>query len=133
MRSRRNVPVIALALVLGIGVTSFAGDDPSIKGKTREGIQSAMKSHIDANLVGGRYVIYDAVAGKLKKLKFDKVHEGIVKNAGFYVSCADFVDERGNKYDLDLLVVEKGGDFRVLETVVHAINGEKRKYHLEDK
>ena len=131
--SMKRAPVIALALFFGLCGVSFGGDDPSIKGKTREGIQSAMKSHIDGNIVDGKYVIYDAVAGKLKKLKFDKVHEGIMKNAGFYVSCADFVDDGGNKYDLDLLVVEKGGDFRVLDTVVHAINGEKRKYHLEDK
>lgn len=130
--SMKRVPVIALALFFGLCGVSFGGDDPSIKGKTREGIQSAMKRHIDGNIVDGKYVIYDAVDGKLRKLKFDKVHEGIVKKADFYVSCADFVDGGGNKYDLDLLVVERNGDFRVLETVVHAINGEKRKYHLED-
>ncbi len=128
----KRVPVIALALFFGLCGVSFGGDDPSIKGKTREGIQSAMKRHIDGNIVDGKYVIYDAVDGKLRKLKFDKVHEGIVKKADFYISCADFVDGGGNKYDLDLLVVERNGDFRVLETVVHAINGEKRKYHLED-
>ncbi len=125
-------PLLAFLIVLGLGAVSSAADDPSIKGKTREGIQSAMKSHIDGNIVDGKYVIYDAVAGKLKKLKLDKLHEGIMKKADFYVSCADFVDDGGNKYDLDLLVVDKGGGFRVLETVVHAINGEKRKYHLED-
>ena len=130
--SIKRAPVIALALFFGLCGVSFGGDDPSIKGKTREGIQSAMKRHIDGNIVDGKYVIYDAVDGKLRKLKFDKVHEGIVKKADFYISCADFVDGGGNKYDLDLLVVERNGDFRVLETVVHSINGEKRKYHLED-
>ena len=128
----KRVPVIALVLFFGLCGVSFGGDDPSIKGKTREGIQSAMKRHIDGNIVDGKYVIYDAVDGKLRKLKFDKVHEGIVKKADFFISCADFVDGGGNKYDLDLLVVERNGEFRVLETVVHSINGEKRKYHLED-
>ena len=132
MRMKR-APVIALVLFFGLCGVSFGGDVQSINGKTREGIQSAMRSHIDGNIVDGKYVIYDAVEGKLRKLKFDKVHEGIMKNAGFYVSCADFVDDGGNNYDLDLLVVDKGGNFQVLETVVHAINGEKRKYHLEDR
>lgn len=131
--SMKRAPILALALFFGLCGVSFGGDDQGIKGQTREGIQSAMKSHIDGNIVGGKYVIYDAVEGKLRKLKFDRMHEGIVKKDGFYVSCADFVDDGGNKYDLDLLVVDKEGNFQVLETVVHAINGEKRKYHLEDK
>ncbi len=128
----RSVPIIALAIVLVFSAISFGADDPSITGDTRKGIQAAMKSHIDENSVGGRYVIYDAVTGELKKLKFDRVHDGIVKKADFYVSCADFVDDQGNKYDLDLLVVKKDGDFQAMETIVHSINGKKRKYHLED-
>jgi len=132
MRLKRT-PVIALVLFLGLCGAGYGGDDQSIKGQTREGIMSAMRSHIEGNSVDGKYIIYDAVAGKLRKLKFDKVHEGIMKNNGFYVSCADFVDDNGGKYDLDLLVVDRGGNFQVLETVIHAINGEKRKYHLEDK
>lgn len=128
----RSVPIIALAIVLVFSAISFGADDPSITGDTRKGIQAVMKSHIDENSVGGRYVIYDAVTGELKKLKFDRVHKGIVKKADFYVSCADFVDDQGNKYDLDLLVVKKDGDFQAMETIVHSINGKKRKYHLED-
>jgi len=128
----RSVPIIALAIVLVSSAISFGADDPSITGDTRKGIQAVMKSHIDENSVGGRYVIYDAVTGELKKLKFDRVHKGIVEKADFYVSCADFVDDQGNKYDLDLLVVKKDGDFQAMETIVHSINGKKRKYHLED-
>ncbi len=128
----RRIPIIAFAVVLGISGITYGADDPSITGDTRKDIQAAMKSHIDENTVNGRYIIYDAVTGELKKLKFDKVHKGIVKKADFYVSCADFIDDGGNKYDLDLLVVKKDGDFRAVDTIVHSINGKKRKYHLED-
>jgi hypothetical protein len=128
----RWMPVIVFAISVGFGGVSWGADDPSITGDTRKGIQSAMTSHIQGNLFDGKYVVYDAVDGHLKKLKFDKVHEGIVKKGGFYVSCADFVDDQGKQYDLDLLVVEERGSFRVLETVVHSIDGKKRKYHLED-
>jgi hypothetical protein len=128
----RKIPIVAFAIVLGASTLGFGGDDPSITGDTRKGIQAAMKSHIDENTVNDRYIIYDAVTGELKKLKFDSVHKGIMKKADFYVSCADFIDDGGNKYDLDLLVVEKDGGFRAMDTIVHSINGEKRKYHLED-
>ncbi len=128
----KKIAIIVVALVLGVSSITFGADDPSITGDTRKGIQAAMKSHIDENTVNERYIIYDAVTGELKKLKFDQVHKGIVKKGDFFVSCADFVDDQGNKYDLDLLVVEKNGNFQALETVVHSINGKKRKYHLED-
>lgn len=130
---RRRMSFLVLGLCLGLSGASYGGDSQSLKGQTLEGIMSAMRSHIEGNSVDGKYVVYDAVAGKLRKLTFDKVHEGIMKNHGFYVSCADFVDDHGGRYDLDLLVVDKGGSFQVLETVVHAVNGETRKYHLEDK
>ena len=128
----KKIPIIAFTIVLGFTGISFGGNDPSITGNTREGIQSAMKSHIDENVFDGKYVVYDAVKGELKRLKLKKLHTGIVKKSDYYVSCADFVDDRGQLYDLDLLVVEQNGDFRVLETVVHSIEGKKRKYHLED-
>ncbi|MFQ5930990.1 MAG: hypothetical protein ACE5MM_01140 [Nitrospiraceae bacterium] len=129
----KGIRIIAFVLVFVFSTMSFGADDPSIKGETRMGIQSAMKSHIDENVFNGKYLVYDAVEGKLKQLTLKKLHEGIVKKAEYYVSCADFVDNQGNLYDLDLLVVQQSGDFRVLETVVHSINGNKRKYHLEDK
>lgn len=123
---------LAIALALGLSGVSFGADDSSITGDTRTGIQSAMTHHIAGNLTDGKYVVYDAVTGELKKLTFERVHEGIVKKGDFYVSCADFIDEGGRKYDLDLLVSRKDGDFVILETVVHSIDGKKRPYHLED-
>ena len=125
--------IIAAFLILGVATVGFAGDDPSIKGQMRAGIQTAMDEHITDNTVGDRYVIYDAANGELKWLTLDKLHEGIVKKGDFYVSCADFVDARGKKYDIDFLVAQESGSYSVLESVVHAEGGKKRKYHLEDK
>ena len=44
----------------------------------------------------------------------------------------DFVDGQNRKYDIDFLVVEKDGSFRVLQPLVHSIDGKKRAYHLEE-
>jgi hypothetical protein len=125
--------IIAAFLILGVATANFAGDDPSIKGQMRAGIQTAMDEHITDNTVGDRYVIYDAANGELKKLTFKKLHKGIVVKGDFYVSCADFADEQGKEYDIDFLVGKKGSSFFVLESVVHSEGGKKRAYHLEDK
>ena len=129
----RAIGIMGLVLVLwgGGGVNVVAGDS-GISVDMRRGVQSAIQDHVDQHLVSGRYVIYDAVAGHLKKLKLDEIHEGIARVGDFYVACADFVDPKGVKYDLDLLVIEDNGQFRVLETVVHSIDGKKRTYHLEE-
>ena len=117
---------------LVIYAVAFAADDPSIKGKIRTDIQEAMKKHIAKNTLGDHYVIYDAVKGELKKLSFKELHKGIVKKGDFYVSCADFTDASGKKYDLDFLVASKD-NLHVLQALVHSIDGNKRKYHLENE
>ena len=106
----------ALALTTS---AALAADAPSIKGQIRTDVQEAMKKHIARNTIGDHYVIYDAGKGELKKLTFKELHKGIVKKGDFYVSCADFV--------------AAGEDTHVLQALVHSINGNKRKYHLEDE
>ena len=126
------VLTVSTYIILFAGFTSvWAGDDPSIKGNLREGIMSSMKSYIETNMINGTFYIYDAVEGDLKRLKFLKLHEGIVKKGDFYVSCADFLDERGQKVDLDFLVMPDGDSLKTVQAVVHSIDGKKRKYHLE--
>ena len=126
----RYLALIA-TLVVALAPAVFGGDDPSIKGKLRTDIQQAMSDHIDANSVKSQYLIYDAIEGKLLRLAFKGLHKGIVKKAEFYVSCADFVDGSGKKFDLDFLVIDDGGKLKVTQGLVHAVDGEKRKYHLE--
>ena len=124
--------VLALVITLFAANTSFSADDPSIKGETRTNTQKTMSGHIDQNTYNGNYIIYDAVTGELLRLKFKELHSGIVKMDDFYICCSDFVDEDGNKYDLDFLVVDVGGNFQVYEAIVHKVNDDKRKYDLEN-
>ena len=120
--------LICLSLLVG---SAYAGNDPSIKGVLREGITQSMKVFIDRNMIGDTYRIYDAVSGKMANLTFIKLHDGIVKKGDFYVSCADFVDAQGKKYDLDFLVVPDGDTLVTTQAIIHSIDGMKRKYHLE--
>jgi hypothetical protein len=128
---------LALALALTCvlpAATAFAGDDPSIQGKTRQGIQAAMTSFIASHDVGDHTMLhYDPVTGELLRLKLVELHEGIVRKGHFYVSCADFQDEDGGVVDIDFLVVPSGDDFRVNQAIVHKADGEKRAYHVEQR
>ena len=65
-------------------------------------------------------------------LKYDKLHEGIIKKSSFYVSCADFFDNNGRKVDLDFLVIKDSEQLKTIQAVIHSVDGKKRKYHLED-
>jgi hypothetical protein len=121
--------VIAMFVLLCI-TAAFAGDDPSIKGKSREGIQKAMQQHVNDNTVNGVYAIYDGASDDVKFLYFNKLHRGIVRKGGFYVSCADFADSEGRSYCVDLLAAEKNGQFRVVDSIVHKIGKQKRGIHL---
>lgn len=112
--------------------TVMGGDDPSIQGKARTGSHDAMKQHVAANAWNGYYIIYDWVEGDLKRLNFKGLHSGIVKKGEFYVSCADFTDDKGNEYDIDFLVAEKDGEFMVFQALIHKRNSEKREYKVED-
>ena len=126
--------ILVTVIIISIMHTSpivFAADDPSIKGALREKIKTSMMAYIEARMVNDTFFIFDAPEGKMLNLKFDKLHEGIVKKGNFYVSCADFFDKNGKKIDLDFLVVKDGDQLKTIQAVVHAVDGNKRKYQLE--
>jgi hypothetical protein len=87
---------------------------------------------IQSKTINGHFFIYDAFTDELLKLKFDNLHKGIMRKGDFYVSCADFVDKDEKKYDLDFLVMPNVDSLTVVQGVVHSVDGNKRKYHLED-
>jgi len=121
--------LFAITVVLTSPV--FEGNDPAIKGALRENIKTSMMTFIEKRMVDDTFIIFDAVKGRLMKLKYDKLHDGIIRKGEFYVSCADFFDEKGKKVDLDFLVIRDGNNLHTVQAVVHAIDGKKREYHLE--
>ena len=130
-----TLPVIlclALGLLLSVHTAAFAGDDPSIKGELRENIKASMGSYIERNTINGVYEYFDPVTGKLISLKLDYLHDGIVRNGDFFVSCADMIDQSNGKVvDMDFFVKEDAGKLITTQAIVHKADGKKRKYHLE--
>ena len=139
MRNTRYRPNRASALIvfitfvaaLCVSVSATAGDDPSIKGDLRTNIKASMNQFIKNQTIDNAMFVYDSVEGKMHKLKLDKLHDGIVKKNGFYVSCADFKDQNGQKFDIDFLVRPSGSKLITTQALVHSVDGKKRKYHLE--
>ena len=131
-RSLVAATLLAGGLLCLLPASAFAGNDPSIQGRTRTGVNYAMQAFIQDRWDDERFMThYDPVAGKLLRLRLMKLHDGIVKKGDFFVSCADFEDPKGRKYDLDFLVLPKGDLFQVNQASVHAAEGKKRKYHVE--
>ena len=121
------------AFLLGTSLTfsAWAANDPSIKGDLRSNIQQSMNNYISHQSVDGAMYIYDAMKGSLLKLRLKKLHSGIVKKGDFYVSCADFIDQKGRKVDIDFMVRPSGEKLITTQALIHSIDGKKRKYHLE--
>ena len=124
--------VLSLILCAAFVVPALSADDPSIKEPLRSEIQGSMNGHVKQNTLNDSYIIYDSSDKKLYELTFKELHPGIVKKGDFYVSCADFTDPEGNLYDVDFLVGESHGNFRVYQAILHKVNGVKRPYDLED-
>lgn len=125
--------VVAIAALICGTSPAWAGDDPSIQRELRTGVHAAMNEFVEAQTVDGVVRVYDPVEDRLLKLKFDGLHEGIVRKGDFYVSRADFVDHDGRKIDVDFLVIEKGDSLLATQAIVHSVDGKKRKYQLDSK
>lgn len=126
--------IAALGAAICFAPSAGAADDPTIQGETRSGVQAAMARFIAAQQAGNDWLVhYDPVAGQLLRLRLVALHEGIVNKGHFFVSCADFEDAAGRRFDLDFLVVPDGADFRVNQAIVHKVDGDKRKYHVEQR
>jgi hypothetical protein len=127
----KKVVASIIFMLLSITLVVFAGNDPSIKGEQRQSIQKAMQKHVNDNTVNGNYYIYDALTNDVKSLKYKKLHSGIVKKENFYVSCTDFTDDMGKPYDMDLLVAENNGSYKVVDSILHKVDGEERNYETK--
>jgi hypothetical protein len=104
---------------------------------TKQDVQGAMKSYVQelTKTEGFMPVVHKGKVIKLTVAKSDKYpdgfHSGVKSKNNLYVSCADFVDEKGNKYDVDFLVSKQDNKYQVVQPIVHSINGEKSPYDLD--
>ncbi len=125
---KRLIFILLVAIMIPGAV--YAADDPNIARETKDKVQIAMNAHINALMAknGGSYPIFDQDSRNVVQLQFLKLHKGVVVkgNQGkYFISCADFTDEAGTKYDLDFLV---SANLEVVEALVHKKDGVKQHY-----
>jgi len=114
-----------LLAAISFSSSVFSADDPSIRGDLRANVQQSMANFIEEQTIEEHLYVYDAVKGKLLQLKLLELHDGIVKKGDFYVSCADFSDQHGNKVDIDFMVRKTSSGLITTQALVHSINGKK--------
>jgi len=107
--------------------------DSGIVETHRDAIQTAMKNHIkdvsDKN-GNGMFPIFNPSQRTVIQLKFDRFHDSVEikgRDYPYFISCADFTDKNGVKYDLDFLVSK---NHEVVAVLIHSINNKKTKYDI---
>jgi len=125
--------IVAGTLTL-ISQMAFAGPSPAVKSK----VQSAMKSFVigQTSSKGLMPVIYKGKVLQLKVLETKKYpdgfHAGVQQDGNLYTSCADFIDPKTKKvYDIDFLVNKVGDSYKVVQPIVHSVDGKKNPYDLD--
>ena len=92
-----------------------------------------MEQYITNQTIDGKLYVFDAVQNKLLELTSGKLHKRIAKDGEFYITCADYVDQDGQKVDLDFMVKTSGDKQVTTQTIVHAIADKYRPYHIKDR
>jgi len=102
-----------------------------------ENIQGTMNDYVN-KLIKQNGFLPVVHLGKILKLDIKKsskypdgFHSGVKSNGHLHASCADFVDSKGVKYDIDFLVSKSNSGYEVVQPIVHSINGKKNKYDLD--
>jgi len=125
----RLLVLILISVFLAVG--ALAGDDPSIPTSEKEKIKNTMMNYIKSHLTRhDHFLLLDPKTKKTRRLKFDHVHEGVVKHHDGFVACVDMIDG-DSIVDVDFVVSIDDGDYRVSKVAIHKVDGEKRKGHLD--
>jgi len=107
--------------------------DNGIAESHRDAIQTAMGNHIkDVSEKNGNglFPVFDPGQRTVVQLKFDQFHDSVEikgRDYPYFISCADFKDKTGVKYDLDFLVSK---NHAVVAVLIHSINNKKTKYDI---
>lgn len=118
--------ILAVALVGMASVNSFAGAEQKkeVSEVTKKKVYKAIKSYIHEDLGHKKkFLVMDPRSGKPLALMLDHVHPGVYPHERGYRGCADFKDESGTIYDVDVLVSMDSGQADVTAVWLHKVNG----------
>lgn len=110
--------------VFAIGGWSCGAGPPPLEGFDDAQVRATIEGFVNRD-VGLReaFFLRDPRDGSVLELTFDHVHETVhaVGDSSRY-ACADFMDQEGNVYDVDVYV--RTADADVVRLVLHKVNGQ---------
>jgi hypothetical protein len=113
-RVRNFARSFVFALLLGLG----SAPAWSLDLNTKAGLQAAMESYIDQQLVNGMFLYLDTKKGEVLALHPVTAHPMIFTMGPHFVLCFDFRDAQGKDVNLDLYMARKGNSYVVFRTEV---------------
>ena len=97
---------------------------------TLQNLAKAIESFVEADiLLRGAFLVIDPVSNDVLKLSLEKVHKERLSHIGgdVYFACADFNEEGGKVFDLDIFLHGTNTDnLMVTEISVHKEDGKAR-------
>lgn len=123
--------VLAFVAAVFLSASAFAGDNLTIPEAEKNKIKAAMVNYIKGNSTSnGIFLIQDEKIKKVRELKFDYVHKGVVKHNDGFLACVDMLEEK-SVLDVDFIVNKVGDEYKVSKVAIHNVDGIKRKGHLD--
>lgn len=100
----RKIFASVLLLLLTASV-AVASSEPPLEPGVSNQIQAVTRSFIEAQMLDGVYLYYDAPTDEMMRLEFKMLHPLVSSEGEFYVARADFFDEQGRPVNMRFLVV----------------------------
>ena len=125
--------LLAILSTTFLMISSSAWAHEGIVTSHRDAIQKAMMNHIEQVTEyngNGKFPVFDPSEKTIVQLKFDYIHDSVEvmgRDNPYFVSCADFIDHKGVRYDLDFLVSK---NHEVVAVLIHAKKGKKTPYDI---
>jgi len=114
---RFKTVVQSFVVVLAVG--SIAGPAWSLTVSEKAGLQAAMQTYVDQQLVDGVFLYLDTKTGDTLRLHPVTAHPVMFTMGERYVLCFDFRDAKGQPVNLDLYMARKGSSYVVFHTEVN--------------
>lgn len=126
-----KIVILSLMLTLLMGSLGFAGDDRGIPVSEKDKIKATMVDYIKDNSTRqGNFLLLDPETKTTRALRYDRIHQGVVKHNDGFLTCVDMIDG-GIIVDVDFIVSMADGEYRVSKIAIHKVDRVKRKGHLK--
>ncbi len=110
--------LLAATLVLGASLLAPLSPARALSLSEKTALQAAMQQHVDRQTVEGGYLFFDREAQAVNSLAPVAAHPMILTMGEHYILCFDFLDQAGEKVELDYYLARKGDGFVVFHEAI---------------